>query len=235
MGQSVGKGKAEDATGLSDREKRMVQDVWRAFTEAHPNDFGPILFSSLFVTHPEYLQLFSKFKDHKVSQLLDDPKFRAHGAAVGTHLGNLVNSLDQPQKVIELIQKNADFHTTIKGVKPEYFVNFGKVIVAVLSVNHENMMTKAAVNAWEKVFQAMNSHFSAVFEDHAHKDRKSDAYKLATMSVVATKATGSRFPQAVPAKGKRSKSATRPGKGGLGKKKTPAKDSGSRPGTSAAS
>ncbi|XP_070383525.1 uncharacterized protein [Dermacentor albipictus] len=40
-------------------------------------DYGVILFTSLFVKHPEYHLLFKKFRANNLSALKKDPKFRS--------------------------------------------------------------------------------------------------------------------------------------------------------------
>ncbi|KAH6923419.1 hypothetical protein HPB50_001058 [Hyalomma asiaticum] len=173
MGQGCGKEKVDKATGMTEREKRLVLNSWHAFTKRH-HDYGALLFDALFVAHPEYLQLFHKFKGETIEEVRKDPKFRyhtnsghiqmrEHGVTIGMQVNNMIEYVEHPDNMIMLAKSNAEFHTKIKGVKPKHFEVFGEVIIDVLKSKEEKLMTPEAVEAWTKLFHVFNETIAATF------------------------------------------------------------------------
>lgn len=75
MGQGLKKHDGSHEHGLSERERKLVRDIWDAFCTEH-RDYGVIIFSALFLTHPELQKLFPGFRDKPVRNLKGDVKFR---------------------------------------------------------------------------------------------------------------------------------------------------------------
>ncbi|XP_077531258.1 cytoglobin-1-like [Haemaphysalis longicornis] len=151
MGQGHHKGHGGKNPLLSEREKKLVRDVWDAFCTKH-RDYGSIILSSFFVAHPDLQKLFPAFRDKPVRTLKDDVKFRNHAIKFGDQLNSLIEALDKPAVLADLMRKTSHLHAGHKGVKPEHFVTMGRVIINVLTANHDRLMTGPAVKAWEKLF-----------------------------------------------------------------------------------
>ncbi|XP_050048080.2 cytoglobin-1-like [Dermacentor andersoni] len=163
MGQGHNKDKVDKATGMTERQKQLVLHSWRTFTNAN-SDYGVLLFDALFTAHPEYLTLFNKFKGKDLEALRQDAKFREHGVTIGMQLNNMVESVEHPDNLLMLVNKNAEFHTRIAGVAPKHFEDFGHVIVDVLKSKEEKLMTPPTVEAWGKLFALVNGHIVAAFK-----------------------------------------------------------------------
>ncbi|KAH9368428.1 hypothetical protein HPB48_012642 [Haemaphysalis longicornis] len=142
---------ADEGTRMSSRERKMVRDSWRTFCKKNP-DYGVLMFLGMFTKHPEYLQLFQHFKDKDIRTLPNDPKFRAHAYAVGHQLSAIVECLEEPDVVTELIRKNATSHLKRAGVKPAHFQSLFWAALEEMTASHSSMMTPSVVAAWEKLF-----------------------------------------------------------------------------------
>ncbi|KAK8786350.1 hypothetical protein V5799_023874, partial [Amblyomma americanum] len=140
-----------ELTGLTENEVKLVQQTWRKFSSENP-ECGVLLFLSLFIKHPEYIQLFDPFRGKPIAALKDNPTFRAHGCSIGYHITSMVESLRDPGTFEILVRRNATEHMRRKGVKPLHFEVMGQRIVDVLQATDERHMTPAAVNAWRKFF-----------------------------------------------------------------------------------
>ncbi|XP_054923091.1 hemoglobin subunit alpha-D-like [Dermacentor andersoni] len=139
----------DEMTGLTENQKKLVQATWRSFT-SHNREYGPLVFLSLFVKHPEYLRMFRNFRSKSVSQLKDDPIFRAHGCSIGYHVTSMVESLGDPAALEVLVRRNATEHLRRKGVKPYHFEILGQCLVDVLQAREERLMTPEAIEGWGK-------------------------------------------------------------------------------------
>lgn len=156
----------DEATGLTEHQKQLVQASWRSFCN-HNREYGPIVFLSLFVKHPEYLPMFRNFRGKSVSQLKDDPVFRAHGCSIGYHVTSMVESLGDPAALEVLVRRNATEHLRRKGVKPHHFEVLGQCLVDVLQAKEERLMTPAAIEGWGKFLALMVHIIKDVFEKAA--------------------------------------------------------------------
>ncbi|XP_075529855.1 globin-like [Dermacentor variabilis] len=136
MGNIFSRDTEDTTTHLMGKDRRLICDSWHAFI-AEREDYAVILFISLFVKHPEYQQLFKKFRANNLTALKKDPKFRAHASAVGRQITLMVDSLDTPRTLLDIIVKNAELHRRPGGVAPEHFVELGRVIIDVLRANQE--------------------------------------------------------------------------------------------------
>ncbi|KAK8759535.1 hypothetical protein V5799_002833 [Amblyomma americanum] len=145
-------GQVDPRTGMSDREKRLVLESWRRFCEKNPN-YGVLLLLGMFTKHPEYLKLFRSFKGRNLRTLHDDPKFRAHASAVGHQLSAMVECLDEPVVLIELIRKNAIKHRAQPGLRAENFEGLFSAVLSEIIASDRCLMTHDTVKAWERLFE----------------------------------------------------------------------------------
>ncbi|KAH9378584.1 hypothetical protein HPB48_009951 [Haemaphysalis longicornis] len=82
MGNILHKDVADPRTGMTAGEERLVRDSWRNFTRKNW-DFGGIVLLQMFRNHPEYQNLFERFKHADVQTLPGNPKFRPHACVLG--------------------------------------------------------------------------------------------------------------------------------------------------------
>ncbi|XP_077494461.1 cytoglobin-1-like [Amblyomma americanum] len=156
----------DELTGLTENEVKLVQQTWRKFSTENP-ECGVLLFLSLFIKHPEYIQLFDPFRGQAIAALKDNPTFRAHGCSIGYHITSMVESLRDPGTFEILVRRNATEHMRRKGVKPLHFEVMGQRIVDVLQATDERHMTPAAVQAWRKFFACMVAIIQDVYDKAA--------------------------------------------------------------------
>ncbi|KAH9372447.1 hypothetical protein HPB48_012867 [Haemaphysalis longicornis] len=165
MGLSLRKKEVPDpTTGLTASDTKLVRETWRSLCSLD-SDYGVLVFQALFIRHPEFLPMFSRFKDKDVDSLPDDVHFRAHACAVGNQLTSMVGSADDARLLDALIQKNAMAHTKRRGVAPPHFRELGSCVIEVLALKFEKMMTPQAVAAWEKLFAFMVNVTRRVYEE----------------------------------------------------------------------
>ncbi|XP_065294125.1 globin-like isoform X4 [Dermacentor albipictus] len=140
-------------TGLTYRERKHVRDTWQAFCRAKP-DYGVLIFVEFFQRYPSYLQLFEPFGDLPLKDLVCNHRFRAHGSAVGHQFTAVVDTLDEPDVMIELIRKNAVKHALKPGVKAEHFESLLHVMLETMQTRCPEHFTPDVVVAWTKLFDA---------------------------------------------------------------------------------
>ncbi|XP_065294123.1 globin-like isoform X3 [Dermacentor albipictus] len=138
-------------TGLTYRERKHVRDTWQAFCRAKP-DYGVLIFVEFFQRYPSYLQLFEPFGDLPLKDLVCNHRFRAHGSAVGHQFTAVVDTLDEPDVMIELIRKNAVKHALKPGVKAEHFESLLHVMLETMQTRCPEHFTPDVVVAWTKLF-----------------------------------------------------------------------------------
>lgn len=152
MGNVSKKDKVDSRTGISRNEKKAIRESWRAFRENNPG-YSYLLFTGLFMKNPLYLNLFVVFRGKSLLALQDNPKFRAHASAVGYQFSAMVDSLDDPDVLVELIRKNAVNHLTRKGVQAVHFESLCKVTMEIMAEKVPSKMNYEAVCGWDKLFE----------------------------------------------------------------------------------
>ncbi|KAH7939532.1 hypothetical protein HPB52_013525 [Rhipicephalus sanguineus] len=152
MGSALRRGLSDQRSGLTDREKRLIRNSWRKFCEQNP-DYGVRIFIGMFAKHPEYLQMFPRFRDKELRTLRDDAKFRAHACAVGHQLSAIVECIEDDEVFIELIRKNAANHLPRAGVGPSNFESLFTAALEQMVASNKALMTPATLRAWEKLFK----------------------------------------------------------------------------------
>ncbi|KAH6927965.1 hypothetical protein HPB50_010053 [Hyalomma asiaticum] len=153
MGNSLRKAATSGGKELTYRERKHVRHSWQAFCRAKP-DYGVLIFVEFFQRYPSYVQLFPPFRDQPLKDLVCNHRFRAHGCAVGHQIAAVVDTLDDPEVMIELIRKNAANHTAKPGVQPEHFERILHVMLETMQTRCPEQFTQDVVAAWTKLFNA---------------------------------------------------------------------------------
>ncbi|KAK8780485.1 hypothetical protein V5799_018174 [Amblyomma americanum] len=151
---------------MTDHEKKLVRRSWHKFCQQNP-DYGVLIFVGMFTQYPDYLELFPRFRGRDLRALEGDPKFRAHACAVGHQLSALVECMEEPDVLAELIRKNAVNHLARRGVEPEHFESLLAVTLEQMMSHVGPLMTPAAVRAWKKLFKTMNVITRNVYDEVA--------------------------------------------------------------------
>ncbi|KAL1416787.1 hypothetical protein MTO96_027498 [Rhipicephalus appendiculatus] len=174
MGNALHRDTQDNATGLSEKERRLIHESWQTFTKKHP-DYGIILFTALFVKHPEYQKLFKKFKGKDLGTLMRDPVFTDHASSAGRQITAMVNALETPGVLLEIITKNIEFHPIGSGVLPEHYVEMGRALIDVLRADEDEHTTRATIRAWEKLLHLMNQKTTEVYAEEVKQNKLTSA------------------------------------------------------------
>lgn len=162
MGNSLRKAATSGSKELTYRERKHVRHSWQAFCRAKP-DYGVLIFVEFFQRYPSYVQLFPPFRDQPLKDLVCNHRFRAHGCAVGHQISAVVDTLDDPEVMIELIRKNAVNHTAKPGVQPEHFERILHVMLETMQTRCPEQFTQDVVAAWTKLFDVVMAVTRPVF------------------------------------------------------------------------
>ncbi|XP_065283267.1 globin-like [Dermacentor albipictus] len=166
MGNVLHKRLSYQRCSLTEHDKKLIRKSWRKFCERNP-DYGVRIFIGMFAKHPEYLQLFPRFRDMELRALRHDAKFRAHACAVGHQLSAIVECIEDDEVFVELIRKNAANHLPRVGVRPANFEGLFAAALEQMVAGNRAFMTPATVNAWERLFEIMNTITRNVYEEAA--------------------------------------------------------------------
>lgn len=162
MGNSLRRAATSGRTGLTYRERKHVRDSWQAFCRAKP-DYGVLIFVEFFQRYPSHLQLFPPFGNLPLRDLVCNHTFRAHGSAVGHQITAMVDTLDDPDVMIELIRKNAVRHALKSGVKAEHFESLLHVMLETMQTRCPEHFTPDVIAAWTKLFDVVMTVTKPVF------------------------------------------------------------------------
>lgn len=139
----MGNGRTDDpdkTTGLTSRDRYLVRITWK---EARSNPvqlgvdllvelvysyliyfFCEILYPFRFLDkYPEYIKMFP-FRNLPPEKFPEDKKFQAHCANIIFTLGALIESLDNPDVLVEMLKKSGESHGKRKVPAKAYSVSF---------------------------------------------------------------------------------------------------------------
>ncbi|KAL3174930.1 hypothetical protein MRX96_010954 [Rhipicephalus microplus] len=151
MGNSLRKATTLGSTGLTNKERKNVRQTWQAFCKSK-QDYGVLIFVEFFQRYPSYLPLFPSFRDLQLKDLVCNHRFRAHGCAVGHQIAAVVDTLDDPDVMTELMRKIAVNHTAKPGLTPEHFEHLLHVILVTMQTSCPEQFTQDVIAAWIKLF-----------------------------------------------------------------------------------
>lgn len=162
MGQGSSTGETPDELRtLSDSEKTAIRAAWQAFCDSHP-DPGAFLFSALLDRRPEYQALFRDLRDVPRSGLAKVPFFKTHCSAMAKLLSDVVETLDTPALLADVVRTNALEHAT-RDVLPLHFESLWQLVE--MRVGLGAPATPAAAASWEKLLEAMQAITLNVYEN----------------------------------------------------------------------
>jgi len=146
----------DPATGLTPKEKNVVRDTW-AIVKKDIKGAGYELFVRFFTENPSYQSLFPVLKDIPISEIRGNKKILAHATNVLYTLTALVDNLDEPDCLTEMLKKLGGNHAK-RGVNLSMFDNLGKTIIGLLkdSLGPE-IMNDFAISAWNKTYAVIES------------------------------------------------------------------------------
>lgn len=148
--------KVDPATGLTAKQKKIVQSTW-ATLRKNPVATGTTIMSALFKKHPEYQELFPAFKDVPLEELPANKRFQAHSGSVVTALNNIIDSLNDPGLLEANLLTLGERHGQ-RGQTKQQFENLKQVLVDVLREALGSKFTADAAEAWSKTLDAAYAH-----------------------------------------------------------------------------
>ncbi|XP_065283256.1 globin-like [Dermacentor albipictus] len=166
MGNVLRKNFSNQQCPLTERDKILIRNSWRMYCERNP-DYDVSIFIGMFAKYPEYLQLFPRFRDKELRALRNDAAFRAHACAVGQQLSAIVECIEDDEAFVELIRKNAADHVPRAGVRPANFEGFFAAALEQMVACNRALMTPATVDAWQRLFEIMNTITRNVYKEAA--------------------------------------------------------------------
>ncbi|KZC04551.1 Globin [Dufourea novaeangliae] len=95
FGISSNDNRIDQATGLTEKQKRLVQNTWAVVRKDEVGS-GIAVMTAFFNKYPETQRQFSAFKDIPLNELPNNKRFQAHCTSVITALSNVIDSLHDP-------------------------------------------------------------------------------------------------------------------------------------------
>lgn len=148
-------------TGITVREHFAIVETWSAFRKDMRTSCVSI-FLVLFHRYPEYQEIFPAFRNIQDNELPHEAKLLAHALAVAYYLSSMVDTLDDPQTLMELIRKNTVNHVR-RPVTPQHFDQLAIVILQVMQEKLRSRMTATATVAWQKFFKLHNDAVRSIY------------------------------------------------------------------------
>ncbi|KAL7300188.1 globin [Trichogramma pretiosum] len=149
----------DPATGLTGRQKKLVQSTW-SVVRKEPIANGVAIMITFFKKHPEYQKLFGAFKDLPVDELAANKKFQAHCLSIITALNNVVDSMGDPALLEANLLAIGERHHR-RGNTREQFLHLKEVILEVLRQKFGTKFTPETAEAWNKTLDAV---YSIIFQ-----------------------------------------------------------------------
>lgn len=110
-----------------------------------------------FTENPTYQSHFSSFKDVPISDLKGNKKVLAHALSVLSAISGLVDNLDDPEVLVEMLVKTGGNHFR-RSIKVEQFNSLGVSIIGwLIEKCGTGIMDQEAINAWKKTYSVIVS------------------------------------------------------------------------------
>jgi hemoglobin-like flavoprotein len=144
--------------GLTAEEETAIRDTWSLVSKDLKGN-GVHFFIYFFKGYPEYQKLFRGFADVPLDQLAENKRLKAHAFTVMNAINGLVDNLDDPEVLTELLIKTGQNHQKRK-VKPGDFQNLKQSLLEFFGVALGDAWTPVASGAWEKLLTVMMAKIS---------------------------------------------------------------------------
>ncbi|XP_030064046.1 cytoglobin [Microcaecilia unicolor] len=155
----------ERSEELSDAEKKVIQETWsRVYTKCE--DVGVSILVRFFVKFPSAKQYFSQFKH------MEDPlemersqQLRKHGRRVMGAVNNVVENINDMEKVSNILCLVGKSHAVKHKVEPIYFKILTGIMLEVIAEKYANDFTPDVQLAWTKLKNLIYSHVTATYQE----------------------------------------------------------------------
>lgn len=153
--------RVDPATGLTERQKKLVQNTWAVIRKDEVGS-GVAVMTAFFKKYPEYQRHFAAFKDTPLDELPGNKRFQAHCASVITALSSVIDSLHDPGLMEASLISLAERHKK-RGQTKEEFQNLKDVVLEVLRQALGKQFTAEVAEAWSKTLEAAFSKIYGVY------------------------------------------------------------------------
>ncbi|OXA57298.1 globin [Folsomia candida] len=138
---------------LTAEEKTAVQDTWGVVAKDLKGNSIKV-FLHFFTMFPEYQKLFRGFADTPMDQLPENRRFKAHAFTVVSAINGLIDNLDDPEMLCELLVKTGQNHAK-RSIKIGDFKNLNDCLMDLFSKIFGEAWTPVAKSGWSKVFSVV--------------------------------------------------------------------------------
>ncbi|CAL7936063.1 unnamed protein product [Xylocopa violacea] len=159
FGLSSNDNRIDEATGLTDRQKKLVQNTWAPLRKDEVAS-GVAVMTAFFKKYPEYQRYFTAFMDTPLNELPANKRFQAHCASIIVALNTVIDSLHDPGLMEASLIGLAERHKK-RGQTKEEFENLKEVVLDVLRQALGRQYTPEVAEAWSKT---LNAAFTKIYE-----------------------------------------------------------------------
>ncbi|XP_054763460.2 cytoglobin-1-like isoform X1 [Lytechinus pictus] len=137
----------DETTGLTRQQKTLIKKSW-SYVQEDKLRIGVLIFIKLFKAFPSSQQMFDKLKDFTdMEELARNKKMKAHATRVMAAFTSIVEYIDQPDILDELLRNTSITHYKLR-MPPHYFEDLGGVIIEALSESLGDKFTQKTKEAW---------------------------------------------------------------------------------------
>ncbi|BFZ08546.1 hypothetical protein BsWGS_11585 [Bradybaena similaris] len=155
----------DPTTGLTQKDRLLITQTWSVLGDKNALKENAVeFFIQLFGTFPYLLDYFPVFKGKPVSELRKSPKLRAHATSVFYTITSYVETVDDSETLVGLVQKIAESHIG-RGITVKEFENLKTVFLKYVKSQLGSKCTPQVESAWNKLLSAQNLVFQNMADD----------------------------------------------------------------------
>ncbi|KAK3854693.1 hypothetical protein Pcinc_038843, partial [Petrolisthes cinctipes] len=154
---------ADPTTGLTLRHRTAMTRTWdlvRPDLKVHGVNF----FLRLFREHPQIQTRFRGFDGKSEAELKTSKRLVAHATTVMMAITSLVDNIDDPSVLVELLTTTGQNHHN-RGVQKNDFILLAPVLIAFLRDNLGGHWSCVAEEAWTKALKVINTVIFSAYEN----------------------------------------------------------------------
>ncbi|XP_070000482.1 uncharacterized protein glob1 [Penaeus vannamei] len=136
---------------LTEEQKETVKRTWKIIEESVAK-VGVVLFMGLFETHPDVQEVFIPFRGLPMEEVQQSKELRAHALRVMGFMEKAVRRLDQPDKLVPLIQECGRNHCRY-GAQVQHVELVGPEFIRAIRPALEGEWTPEVEMAWALLLQ----------------------------------------------------------------------------------
>jgi len=138
---------------LTAEEKTAVQETWAVVAKDLKGNSVQV-FLNFFAMFPEYQKRFRGFADTPKEQLPENKRFKAHAFTVVSTINGMIDNLDDPELLCELLKKTGQNHSK-RSLEIGDFKNLNDSLLCLFSKIFGEAWTPVAESGWKKVFSVI--------------------------------------------------------------------------------